>query len=561
MKGGDFVLKIKKIMATALVFIMILSLVTIPAMADGALEVVYFNGDSTRLVIDFNHEVDATALKGAMTITKDGEEVAFGVDYVEKTAGVTDAGNLIVSENFTYAIVLDDGIALDEMYEICIQAGLEGSDGCALAQNYEKIFMVDKLWKEDFNYATVADRPWTLFSAIKNKTTLADGILTANAGSGSSGLITNTDSTAIFADTGMPANEFLAEFKKETFYNTEVFVKNVSAHSKSKVVVAHQSTKSNLQHKYNNIICGGLRTDALIAEANVKASTVETNGSVGSYTYDFGGYPISHNAFADADFFKINLMTTEDRNIKVFGDDYNAYGNYYYSSAAASTSHGYVSIGIAGSPTYSIDYVIVTKLRTFEKANYTMTPANGATDVEIADEIKLTFEKPVDPATLSADAVEVYVNDDLTDNYTVDVDEADANSVIVKLDQPMSYRALYKIVPTSVKFLGDETDYMFSSSSFETTMPVYEFTSFEETSGKVSATFANNKIEEGIKGVMSVCLYDEAGKMLNIAIEEIDVAKGEDAKVSVSAGEYYSAKCYIWDSMATMNTITTAVLE
>ncbi len=601
MKGGDFVLKIKKIMATALVFIMILSLVTIPAMAEETaagtpLEVTYFNADSSKIVIDFSEGVSDSDLEAALTMESDGEPIAFAVKRVNDSTGGqlgTMSGptedytvnKLTVNTNPTYAITLDDGIELGKLYELAISAeNLIGENGGRLAEDYAKTFSVELCWAEEFTYDADQTIPWRTFSGTSNKMSIVDGTLKVGKLSSNSSAIANPPKAAeetgtLFGETGMTATDFFSTFKSETYYNTEISVKAEDISAKRGIFIANSSIATTLDITYINGFMGGMLVSAkgagyLSAFARKdkdKTKQYETNaGFSGSYINQNPGVSSTGSFWNTTDFTDFSFMSTSDRKMKLFaGNDLSAYASYIYSEAVTAGKYGCMHISFVSGQTYYIDYIRVTKVKEYKRANYTMTPADGATDVAISDEIKLTFEKPVDPASLSTDAVEVYVNDDLTNNYTVSVDEADANSVIVKLDEPMAYRSQYKVLPVSVKFTGDATDYMFISSSFETTMPDMEITELDinYVSGKYTAkaTIQNNKIEDGIKGIMSVCLYDANGKMLDIAIQEIDVAMGDDATVidqwdEYEEGEHY-AKCYIWDGMATMNTIMSVIFE
>jgi len=572
-----------------------ISIVLVPMSAPLA-----WNADSTKITLDFETRLDANDLANALTVECLGEEVSFTV--TEKTQTSPSKG-VLKDGNPTYVIVPDDGIMLDTLYKLRINAGLINYDYTQkLAEDYSLSFVVEKLWKDDFeSYDAANFRAYSIYTLSasgygtedkdENWGTVSNYVTLYDNGSDKSLRITGgrpvlpnfsyAGKGFNFADTNKPVGQYPYALEKD--YTVEFKLDFESdVHSTSTVTDVRFLMKDNAHANpsYSQGIVTGIGNnkgkyfDLAFLNCKVDGSSHQEASTESTGAYDSSNYrnTISFSPFAEDGLENTVTMSVKDMNIKFFFND-SVFNSYNCNNLPA--AYGYPSFYANSGTVALIDDIVVTKAKEYVESSYTMTPDNGENDVAIGDTIKLTFENAVDSATLSSDTVKVYKDGKQVYDYSVTLDNADAKNVIVKFNAPFEYRTEYRVAPLGVGYVEDATSYAFPAYSFTTTVPDFEITSFDAGdvdmnsliagSYDVKAEFANNKIEKGISFVASICLYNEEGKMVDIVVKEFDLAKGKADSISdtwniADEGKYF-AKCYLWDDFVNMNSLLTAVID
>lgn len=570
----------KKVMAVLLITVMILASCLCVASADEIITVNYWNADSTKIMIDLSEEVDASLLKDAVSLTENGEAVTdFGVDLLPSTPSA--AGGMTASDDYSYIIVPVDGINFDAVYNIRIDSSLLGAE-------YNKYFKVEKLWKEDFEseaYATAL--PWT---TAKSNSTIAleavsgDTMLKITKGSSRDTILPKSNSTTVFADTGVAANTFWTTAKNVTDYNVEMNIKFVnplaSGTTARSMRVSMQKQFQDADQSWVYGIAGGayyqLKSDGTGLMKNMYAQIGNGKTTANGTKYEGAGagvnlisalnpVAVSEEPFGADD--STFAMAVREQNIKVFAGD--AFISYDF--APTISDNGIVGIVPYVATPFYVDDITVTKAIEYKKAEYSISPTGD--DVEIGDKAVLTFEKAVDEATLGN--IQIFKNDAPFYGFSVNPGE-NANEAIVKFDVPFDYKTTYTILPNGVEFVGDTGNYYFDSISFTTVLPGYELTDFaidgepnmtflKKGTYSVSATFNNNSIEEGMDVVVSICLFDDDLRMIDIEFKEMSLDKGKSGDISdtwtIEKSGKYIAKCFVWDSLDAMANIVTETIE
>ena len=146
--------KIKKALSVILTVFMAVSALSAlgtVAFAEDTLQVVYWNADSSRIILDFSNEVDVEELSSALLLRRNGTEIPFDVTAKPRT---TDETNTLTADTaYTYIVVPEDGMTFDELYDVEISSELTAYDGTSMPQEgFRKVFVVDKIFKDDLKH-------------------------------------------------------------------------------------------------------------------------------------------------------------------------------------------------------------------------------------------------------------------------------------------------------------------------------------------------------------------------------------------------------------------------
>ena len=566
--------RLKKAMSIVLSTVMILGTCLCTVSAEELILVTYWNADSTKIMIDLSEEVAEADLKDAITLTADGTAVT-DFDVVKKPASEETTHGMTANTDYSYVIKPEGGVEFDAVYNL----NIAGTD-C------NKFFSVEELWKDDFQIYegdTGATTSW------RNGTLYVDGAdkylkITGMAGKG----VYPYYDAYNFSTYGMTAAKFFdAARLATTDYSVEVKVKSDESNAANinrTLQISMQTDRTESVGKWGKPgFCGGAQYyksadgtneyNRMYLNAYQKYASNDGRQGIGTMQdnmKDCGGMTVDEQTL-DADWTALS-MSVKGNNAKVFaGED--AFANYDH-TIDLSTGYGAVVFVTRSSGTYYIDDVIATKVIEYEKSEYTISPTGD--DVLIGDEVTLTFGKDVDTAKLYDDSVEVYKNGVPFYGFSVLPGDS-AQTVVIKFNMPFEYKTTYSIIPKGIVFSGDSNGYYFEETSFTTESPGFELSDFsiEEEANMsflktgtyhVSATLNNNKIAEGMDVVVSICLFDENLKMVDVNIKEMSLEMGEDDSITdtwtIDTRGKYIAKCFVWDNLdATMESIITQTIE
>ncbi len=566
--------KLKKVMSIVLTTVIVLASCLCVASAEDVITVTYWNADSTKIMIDLSKEVAEADLEAAITLTADGTAVT-DFDVVKMPASKETTHGMTANTNYSYVIKPEGGVVIDAVYNL----NIAGTD-C------NKFFSVEELWQDDFqNYAgdTGATTSWrngTLYVDDNNKYLKVTGM----AGKG----VYPYYDAYNFSTYGMSATKFFdAARLATTDYSVEVKVKSDESNATNinrTLQISMQTDRTESVGKWGKPgFCGGAQYyknaagtseyNKMFLNAYQKYASNDNRQGIGTMQdnmKDCDGMTVDEQTLG-SDWTALSL-SVKGNNAKVFaGED--AFANYNH-TINLSTGYGAVVFVTRSSGTFYIDDVIATKVIEYEKSEYTISPAGD--DVLIGDEVTLTFQKGVDTANLYDDSVDIYKNGVPFYGFSVLPGDS-AETVVIKFDMPFEYKTTYSIVPKGIVFSGDSNSYFFEETSFTTEPPGFELTDFsiEEDANMsflktgtyhVSATLNNNKIAEGMDVIVSICLFDEDLKMVDVNIKEMSLEMGEDDSITdtwtIDTRGKYIAKCFVWGNLdTTMESIITQTIE
>lgn len=615
-------IKARKILAMVLATVMMMSLFVCTAFASEELDITYWNADSSKIILDFSEEVDVSALTSAITLTKNGADVTFTVvkkaatpepQFSSKTSTFNNANSateyahipMTADTDVTYVIIPQGGVELDAPYFLTVNAGLASVDGAVtLRSDFAKGFKVKKIFKEDYNNYTTSTMPRNKGS-IETDSDLGSPVLKQT----SAYSLFKGAGTDNFGDSGKTYSEFKSTLAAYSEYTVAAKVKvtdTTKSHGFGFNMRSHDDTS---YYQYTDMLTAGIIYDetsgkgyaAMLGKASADdtddpwsyavtstakmvdnriALPTDTSGAVTDATkianMDLpvgGSTPYSSSEYVDVSL----TLTYNDtaKNIKFFaGDDFFSYD--FILTIGKHGLPGILTYNASSSYPIYVEDLIMTYVEECVASAYTMTPADGSENVAIGDTVSLAFADDVDEATVSVDTIKVYKNDELFTDYTVSVNEDDATVVDIKFNSSFENSTEYTIVPDGVGYVDDDTSYVFNASSFTTVIPDVEFSTFSAGDGvdmsaltagtySVSAVFENNKITDGVAGVITICLYDSNMRMIDVAVKAIDVDLNENDTISdtwtITESGAYTAKCYVWDSFDDMGLILEGTLE
>ncbi len=329
----------------------------------GNLEIPYWNADSTKIMLDLSAEVDADALKNAITLTKDETTSVTDFTVVKKPASKETTRGMTANTNYSYVIKPAGGITFGSIYEISIAAGLSATDLSAmLPQTYTKAFKVEELWKDDFQTYegdTGATTSW------RNGTLYVDGAdkYLQVSGMAGKGVYPYYDSYN-FSTYGMTATKFFdAARLATTDYNVELKTKFEDTTYQT-LQISMQADRSESVGKWGK---GGIYGGALRSTSN-KWMFLQANqaynktgygiGDVTDNAHQCGGMTVDEQPLESSDWNNLS-MSVKGNNVKVFGGE-NAFANYDH-TIDFSSGYGAVVFVSRTSGTYYIDDVIASK--------------------------------------------------------------------------------------------------------------------------------------------------------------------------------------------------------
>ncbi len=402
----------KRFLSILLACTMLLSMVTISHAADETevVTVEYWNADSTKITIDLSKEVDADALKNAITLKEGGKAIDFTVTKREKTVDSTipssvdgkfNISGMILTTETTYEIAPANGLNFTDLYTIAVGSAITGSDV------WTKNFKVKKLWSEDFNNYT-SSFPWKIEGGGNNvNLTLendgnGDNALAWSHSGGIYRVTIDSASEVNFADTEVPASTYWAnnsQARKETEYNLEMDMRFNTAFTDAKYgfgfkIAMHNGKHDQMLYNGSGITAGVIGNSAgfdMLAgtwgyaeytyNASVSYSANAANTSKSNWyenfvkgaTYDtslsWANSLISKSSLSDGnwanDTFHDVSISVKDNNLKFSIDE--GFENYDFGAHQGNSTNwnGLVAFygngNYGGANTYFVDNIIATK--------------------------------------------------------------------------------------------------------------------------------------------------------------------------------------------------------
>lgn len=181
----------KRILSILLTIVMLLSMVTISYAADETIAVEYINANTTEFVIELSKRITAEELRGALSLTKEGEDVDVStLDialkdatpaphytehlFLERSSKYISMRPLKAGTNATYVITPKGGVGLETEYVLSLSESLLGYE-------YRAKIVVKKFAADNFNYEASAS-PWKKASSSDAEPTYANSSLTLAGG-------------------------------------------------------------------------------------------------------------------------------------------------------------------------------------------------------------------------------------------------------------------------------------------------------------------------------------------------------------------------------------------
>ena len=538
----------------------------ISALAADPFALVSWNADSDFITLDFNQDIDVSTAD--ITLTKDGADVPFTFaknDYAANVQTTSDGtASTDVAKYFTYFVTPTGGIDLDEVYTLTVNA-IENADGTEAITPIEKTFMVKDLSGELTNYRT---------SGVSAGKVAYD---TSVPGQVSATLTTFTTS---YSETN---NAFIGTQVGKDFENATPMTNASTSNA------LWEETDYTVKLKIE--ITGATRENLYFGIAD-NVNRIGYGNFTGTYMY----LQRAANATSNANFYfreDRSSSTTYAHNGKLEGGDRPTGMNFEDLDLKISTkdllAHAYVENKKMADMTLTADakgwvFVSIEAITKATGSNALVatvsdllvtrcyevcsTEIDKTADVEIEDDITITFGQDVDTATMSniklvdGEGVEV-------ENYSITpVSSTEALVEFTGLD----YRSEYTLEFDGVETLADIEYVAMDNQSFTTVVPPIELASFEIADGDFDSTvtleavIANNTQAEPLSFTATIAIYNSLGQMVKVDGITTSLAEGEDVTVSIEdfvcdPEETYTAKCFVWDSFTSMNKIFEGIIE
>ena len=181
-------------------------------------------------------------------------------------------------------------------------------------------------------------------------------------------------------------------------------------------------------------------------------------------------------------------------------------------------------------------------------------------DVELSGSVKITLAEALAPA--EANKIKLTEKEGAAVPATISLSE-DGKEVTVSFTN-LAYETVYTVNFADVTL---ESGKSLADFDFMTIYPPTELDSFGVAGGgalegtvNLEAVIANNTQEEEFKFTATIAIYNSKGQMVKVVGEAHTLELGEQATISLpgfvcDSEETYTAKCFVWDSLASMGKI------
>lgn len=570
------------------------------------LTVSYFDADASAINLELSHDVVLNTLKSAISLTENGKPIDFTVTDGTIT-NTTSQGGLVKK---TYQIVPTGGMKFETAYKLNIPKGLISSDGEAnLKANFEKLFKVEKILYDAFNYANdeILNDAWLRYNnhnhgiengAVKYTTkNTTEGYMLAHPYGGGVG--------ALIGDSGMKASQFSRTFmqtQKNYTVQADFKVLDPTQNYTVSLLALHKGIPETASGEYNSFnyrmrygavhdiiryqmssqvgIQSRVRTfytkykadggfdddefeplsDTKKAEA-INANKISKSGWVASLT----------TPALSADEYKTVRLSVRDGYVKGYLGNINTVSYFDENIVNATGGAGFVLKGAEDQVIY-IDNMYITRM--VDLLPVYPQIATGTENVELNTVYKLSAGGALETNSVSTSTVKVKTDDGylLATDYTVGYEN---DIIAITFKKNLLDKTWYYVELNGVKFAGAEEASNFEITSFKTQPVAFEVDEFKATNAQgapvtiseavgnttVKAVVKNNRLPENQTFVVSVCIYDETNKLVAVQAVPANIAAGADAVAQVTynfeAGHTYKAKCFVWSDFENM----TEVLE
>ncbi len=536
----------------------------ISAFAADPFALVSWNADSDFITLDFNQDIDVSTAD--ITLTKDGVDVPFTFaknDYSNKVQTTNDStASTDVAKYFTYFVTPTGGIDLDEVYTLTVNA-IENADGTEAITPITKTFLVKDLGGELTNYRTVGVSAGkvTYDTSVPGQVSASLTTFTTSYSESNNAFIGTQVGKDFENATPMTNASASNALWEETDYTVKLKIK-IEGATKENIYFGIADNVNRITYgSFTGTYMQLQRQNETDPNYNFREDRSSSNTYAHNGTLNGGNRPTG--------------MDYSDLDLKISTKDLLAHAYVENKKMADMTltadAKGWVFVSIEAITKASGSNVLVATVsdllvtRCYEVCS---TEIDKTADVEIEDDITITFGQDVDTATMSniklvdSEGVEV-------ENYSVT--PVSSTEALVEFSG-LEYRSEYTLEFDDVETLADIEYVAMDNQSFTTVEPPIELASFEITDGEfggtvsLEAVIANNTQVEDFDFIATIAIYNSLGQMVKIAGDTYSLATGEDATVTVAdfvcdPEETYTAKCFVWDSFTGMNTIFEGIIE
>ena len=207
-------------------------------------------------------------------------------------------------------------------------------------------------------------------------------------------------------------------------------------------------------------------------------------------------------------------------------------------------------------------------------ANVDYSIENGSAGVSIDTDITLGFENNINADTFK---IGTTLSDSDGNNVELEI-SGDGREFKIKPKTSLKYETEYSLgLSKKVKFIDDESKYVFNSLSFITEKVPFEFKGMTLKSGttvienlsdrtgnkvKASAIVNNNSCTDSKKLILMIGLYENMGsysKLIDIKTVSKTLGMGQgvslEKEFTLEENRNYNIVCNVWDSFTGMNTL------
>jgi len=536
----------------------------ISAFAADPFALVSWNADSDFITLDFNQDIDVSTAD--ITLTKDGLDVPFTFtknDYSNKVQTANDSNTNDVARYFTYFVTPTGGIDIDEVYTLTVNA-IENADGTEAITPITKTFTVKDLGGELTNYREVGVEAGKVAynTSVPGQVSASLTVFTTSYGEANNAYIGTQVGKDYENSVPMTNGSTSNELWTEKDYTIKLNIK-IEGATKENIYFGIADNTNRVGYKN---FTGTYMYMQRQNETDPNFYFREDRSTANS-TYTYNAKLDGGNRPQGMDYTDLDLkFSTRDQIAHAFVEGKKT-ADLYLSEDAM----GWAFVSIEAITKASGSNVLVATVSDFLATRcyeVCSTEIDKTADVEIEDDITITFGQDVDTATMSniklvdGEGVEV-------ENYSVT--PVSSTEALVEFTG-LEYRSEYTLEFDGVETLADIEYVAMDNQSFTTVVPPIELASFGITDGEfggtvsLEAVIANNTQVEDLDFIATIAIYNSLGEMVKIAGDTYSLATGEDATVTVAdfvcdPEETYTAKCFVWDSFTGMNTIFEGIIE
>ena len=503
------------------------------------LTITYKNADTYEINLIFSEAIPAAADVGEyVTLTVDGEQIS-DLTFVYETNVAGKYPDATESER-TLVIRPADGLDIDAMYKLTIDAALTNADGSkTLADDFVWEFKIIEIFSDDFESGST--EKWTptanTTAAIETEDVLG-GTKSLSVSSKGAWTYMSINEAYMPADSSEYSITYNYKAKAGTTYMsfyTDTLYGDKNAFQTNSYVSANMRLA--LWENGKNVLGSGKEASRGKGRVTLKDGIIRKyeGRDDGRYIreFEYVGTSLKSGKFT---------LAFRDANIRVIIDD-----------------------------------ILVTKVESF--ASSTLTVDGGLDNASVSTIAEIKFDYPVVQSEENEDCILVTEAGQPVYNYDISYSD-DGKTVYLTFKNNLAYETDYTIEFTAdFRFVGYDKSYEMVPHALRTCKAPFAIESIvladgfkviespdELTSGEldIEATIINRSYDDPVTFFATVCLLNSNGMMCDIAGGTYTLAKGESAVITdtlTATGDDYTVKCLVWDSSAGMKKILSRTIE